>query len=152
MNYNDNRLQWETKKWESKHDHESTLYCFVFHELGADRQPWIPAFDRRQARQKRCNRRSVRMHILILWFSVLIVAHYDALELFIFLPYSRLHQKSCFLLQDYNSVVSVLVHPYSNKNKNYSYFSNSVGIIRLRFTNIQNACKAKRLQPRPVRR
>ena len=76
MGYNDDGLQWETKKWESKHDDESTLDCFVFYEFGADRQPWISAFDRRQARQKRGNIRSIHRHVLILTFFVLIVAHH----------------------------------------------------------------------------
>ena len=65
MSYNDDAPEWETEKYESKHDHEPTLYCSVFDELGTDRKPYISAFSRRQARQKRSNIRSIRDHVLI---------------------------------------------------------------------------------------
>ena len=67
MGYNDDGLESEHKNTKSKHAHESTLYCFVFDELAADRELSFRAVDRWQART-----RSIRGHVLIRIFFGLI--------------------------------------------------------------------------------
>ena len=81
MRYNDNEPQWETEKSQNQNMPTKRSYtCSVFDELSADRQPWISAFDRRQARQKRSSIRSFRGHVLLsLWF-IIIVRHPGAPE------------------------------------------------------------------------
>ena len=85
MTYNDDKLQRDTRKRESKHGHGTTLYCSVFNVLGVDRKLRFRAIDRRQARQKWSNTRSIHGHVWFGIFRFLIVAHhycgsFDALE------------------------------------------------------------------------
>ena len=73
MNHNDDEPEWPITKYESTYDHESTVYYSVFDEIDADRQPWILAFDRRQARQKRSSIRSIPGYVLIYRFLLFMV-------------------------------------------------------------------------------
>ena len=51
--------------FESKHGHESTLYCSVFADFSVVQELTFSAFKRHQARQNPLGIRSIRGHVLI---------------------------------------------------------------------------------------
>ena len=57
----------------SKHDHETTLYCFVRDDLSTDWKLRFMAIDRRQARLKRSNIDPFHGHVLIQKYSPFIL-------------------------------------------------------------------------------